>query len=326
MPYAVLLQSPGGPERLVWQQAPISHLKPGEARVRQTAIGVNFIDIYHRTGLYPLPFYPHGLGMEAAGVVEETGEGVSEFTPGDRVAYTLRMPGAYAEECMVEARRLVRIPGEVSDAQAAAVMMKGLTARYLLRQSFPVKRGDHVLIHAASGGVGLLLTQWAAQLGATVIGTVSTEKKEALARQHGAAHVILYTQEKVSARVREITGGQGVDVVYDSVGQPTFMDSLDALKPLGLMVSFGQSGGKVAPLDIGVLAQKGSLFLTRPMLWDYMQDAETYRQAAEEVLGMVAARKLAVHIDRTLPLSQAADAHRLLESRQTTGAVVLVAG
>lgn len=321
---AIVLQATGGVERLLWQEVSVATPGEGEVLLRQTVIGVNFIDIYHRTGLYPLPHYPHGLGMEAAGVVEAVGWGVTEFSPGDRVAYAMGAPGAYAERRVVQAALLVKLPESITDAQAAAGLLKGLTAHYLLRQTFPVKKGDTLLIHAAAGGVGLLLTQWAKHLDATVIGTVSSPAKVALAEENGCAHTILYTREKVSARVRELTNGAGVDAVYDSVGAPTFMDSLDCLKPRGMMVSFGQSGGKVPPFDIGLLSAKGSLFLTRPTLAHYIATPEALRGAAAEVFDLVARGVIIPRIDRALPLRDAAEAHRLLERRATMGAIVLI--
>lgn len=323
MSHAILLQIPGDTSRMLWQEVTVPPPEKGEALIRQTAIGVNYIDIYHRTGLYPLPAYPAGLGVEAAGVVERTGPDTEDFREGDRVAYALGPVGAYAERRVIKASQLVKIPDGISDTQAAMLMVKGLTAHYLLRQTFPVKKGDTVLVHAAAGGVGLLLCQWANHLGATVIGTVSTEEKAALARQNGCHHPILYTTEKVSARVRELTGGRGADVVYDSVGAPTFQDSLSCLRPLGMMVSFGQSGGKVAPFDIGALSAHGSLFLTRPTLGHYISETRTYRESAAEMFDLVKKGVLTLHLDRTLPLKDAASAHRLLESRATKGAVVL---
>lgn len=325
MPHAILLNKPGGPEQLSWQEIAAPKAGPGEAVVRQNAVGVNFIDIYHRTGLYPLP-YPAVLGMEAAGVVESVGQGVDDFKPGDRVAYTGHGPGSYATHRAIEARHLVKLPEGVSDDVAASLMVKGITAHYLLARTYPVKKGDTILVHAAAGGVGLIMCQWAHRAGATVIGTVGTEEKALLARAHGADHTIIYTREKVSARVLEITKGHGVNVVYDSVGQATFMDSLDCLEPLGMMVSFGQSSGKIPPFDTNILASKGSLYLTRPSLMHYIANVMQYRKAAAELFALVASGELKVHIDRTLPLEQAAEAHRLLESRSTSGAVVLKCG
>ncbi len=322
MPHAIVLRAPGGPECLEWQEIPLPTPQAGEVRLRQHAAGLNFIDIYHRTGLYALP-YPAILGMEAAGVVDAVGEGVDQFSPGDRVAYVGHGPGAYATHRVIDATQLVPLPDPVSMETAAGIMLKGLTAQYLLTRSFAVQDGDVVVIHAAAGGVGLLLCQWAKYMGATVIGTVGSEEKAALAVAHGCDFPIVYTHEKVSTRVRAITHGRGADVVYDSVGKDTFMDSLDCLKPLGMMVSFGQASGKIPPFDIGLLASKGSLFLTRPSLTHYISDTATYQAAARHLLSLVASGVLHAHIDRVLPLQEAAQAHQLLESRQTSGAVVL---
>lgn len=324
MPHSILLQSPGGPDHFRWQEVPLPEPGPGQVRLKQEAVGVNFIDVYHRTGLYPLPAYPHGVGMEAAGVVEAVGEGARDFSKGDRVAYAMGGPGAYATHRVVDQSILVPLPASISAQAAAAIMVKGLTAHYLLTGTFKVRRNDAILVHAAAGGVGLMLCQWASHLGATVIGTVGSEEKASLAKANGCAHTILYAKEKVSQKVRELTQGKGVDVVYDSVGQATFMDSLDALKPLGMMVSFGQSSGKVPPFDISLLSQKGSLFLTRPTLNHYVADPARYRAMAKEVFDLAGKGVLKARIDRTLPLKDAAEAHRLLESRKTSGALVLL--
>ncbi len=323
MPYAIVLETPGGPERLSWKEAPIPAPASDEVVIRQHAVGVNFIDTYHRTGLYPLPVYPSGLGIEAAGVVESVGQGARTFKPADRVAYAGGAPGAYAELRAIREDLLVKIPEGVDFNIAAAALAKGLTAQYLLKGTYPVQQGDTALIHAAAGGVGLIACQWAKHLGATVIGTVGDDEKATLAKASGCDHVILYKKEKVSARVREITGGKGVDVVYDSVGQATFMDSLDCLKPRGLLVSFGQSSGKVEPFDIGLLAQKGSLYVTRPTLTHYISETPLYRKAAQELFDLIASGVLKIRVDRTLPLKDAAKAHELLEGRATKGSVVL---
>jgi len=322
MAQAVVLTGPGGPEKLEWQEVDVPAPGAGEVRLKQTAIGINFIDVYHRTGLYPLT-YPAILGMEAAGVVEAVGEGVQSLKTGDRVTYVGHGPGAYATARLIKAEYLVPIPKNVGDEEAAALMLKGLTAQFLLTRCFPVKAGQVVVIHAAAGGVGLLLCQWAKHLGATVIGAVGSDDKARLAAQNGCDYPINYTNEKVSARVREITNGAGADVVYDSVGQATFMDSLDCLKPLGMMVSFGQASGKIPPFDISLLASKGSLFLTRPSLMHYIADTAAYRQAGKELLELAGRGVLKAHIDRRLSLREAAQAHRLLESRATSGSLVL---
>lgn len=323
MPRAILVDSPGDESRLSWQEVARPAPGPGEVLLRQTSIGVNFIDIYHRTGVYPLPHYPHGIGMEAAGVVEEVGPGINLLKKGDRVAYVHAGIGAYAEYRCVAAEKLARLPEYVDNETAAAGMLKGLTAWYLLTRTFPVSKGDTVLIHAAAGGVGLIACQWAKLLGAKVIGTVGSDAKAQLARENGCDFPIVYTQENVPARVREITAWKGVDVVYDSVGQATFMQSLDCLKPRGMMVSFGQSSGSVAPLDIGILNQKGSLYLTRPSLMQYIAKPEDFRAGTAALFDLIGARRLKIRIDRTLPLKDAAEAHRLLAGRKTSGAIVL---
>ena len=266
MTKAIRIHEAGGPEVLRWEDYDPGRPAAGEALVRQEAVGLNFIDVYHRNGTYPLPSLPAVLGMEGAGVVEAVGKGVTEVTVGERVAYAGLPPGAYAEIRLIPAHRLVKLPDAISTKQGAAMMLQGMTARYLLRGCYKVKSGDRILIHAAAGGVGLIVCQWASHLGATVIGTVGSEEKAELARGHGCHHTVLYNQEDFAERTREITDGKGVDVVYDSVGQATFMKSLDCLRPMGMMVSFGQSSGLVPPFDLGILGAKGSLFLTRPSL------------------------------------------------------------
>jgi NADPH2:quinone reductase len=322
MPRAIRIHQHGGPEVLRLEEVAVGDPGQGEARVRHNAIGVNFIDIYHRTGLYPLPL-PSGLGVEAAGVVEATGAGVAHVAPGDRVAY-MASPGSYAEARLVPADRLVKIPDGLADATAAAIMLKGLTVRTLIRRTHPVKAGETVLVHAAAGGVGLIMVQWLKALGATVIGTVGSEAKAEIARRHGCDHVIVYTREDFAKRVREITGGAGVPVVYDSVGKATFEGSLDALAPLGLMVSFGNASGAVPPFDIGTLAKKGSLFLTRPTIFTYVARRDDLERAAAEVFEALASGKVRVEIGGTWPLAEAAEAQRALAARETTGSLVLV--
>jgi NADPH2:quinone reductase len=323
MAKAIRFHERGGPEVLRLEDVAVGDPGPNQARVRLTAIGVNFIDTYHRTGLYPLPL-PSGLGTEGAGVVEAVGTAVHHLKPGDRVAYAGGPPGAYAEVVLVGAERLVRLPDAVDDARAAAMMLKGLTVQYLVRRTHRVKAGETVLWHAAAGGVGLIACQWLKALGATVIGTVGSDEKAALARAHGADHVIVYTREDFVARVRELTGGRGVPVVYDSVGKSTWLGSLDCLQPLGLMVSFGNASGAVTGVDIGILAQKGSLFLTRPTLATYTARREELDAAAAELFALVAAGTVKVEVSARYPLAQAAQAHRDLEARRTTGSVVLV--
>ncbi|HYV56272.1 MAG TPA: quinone oxidoreductase [Candidatus Nitrosopolaris sp.] len=321
---AIRIHETGGAEKLRWEEIEIAPPAPGEALVRHTAVGVNYIDVYHRTGLYPVPGPPAVLGVEAAGVVEAIGPGVTSVKTGERVAYAGGPLGAYAEQARVPAERLVRLPASISDEQAAAMMLKGLTAHYLLRRTYRVQRGDTILFHAAAGGVGLIACQWARHLGATVIGTVGSEVKVPLARANGCEHVIVYTRENFPERVRELTGGAGVPVVYDSVGQATFEGSLDCLAPLGLMVSFGNASGPVPPVNLALLAMKGSLFLTRPSLATYAARREDLVAAAEELFGVVASGAVRVTINHRYPLAEAAAAHRALEQRGTTGSIVLV--
>lgn len=295
---------------------------PGEVRLRHTAIGLNFIDVYHRTGLYPVPL-PCTPGLEAAGVVEEAGPNTS-LHPGDRVAYGRGPLGAYAERRNIAESECVQLPASISDEAGASVMLKGLTAWYLLHQTFPVKRGDTMLIHAAAGGVGLILTQWAKRLGARVIGTVGSDEKAVQAKAAGCDEIILYRRENTAERVRKLTDGHGVDVVYDAVGKDTFISSLDSLKPLGLMVSYGQASGAIPPFDLLELSKRGSLFVTRPSLMDYMRDTATYRKAATALLREVGAGTITISTEQQFPLRDAAAAHRALEARQTVGSTVLI--
>lgn len=313
----------GGPEVLRYERIELPEPAPGEARVRHRAIGLNFIDTYHRSGLYPLPL-PSGLGSEAAGVVEAVGAGVTEVAPGDRVVYTGRPVGAYSEARNFPAARLVPLPGGVTDEQAAAVLLKGLTAWYLLRRSYRVQAGDTVVIYAAAGGVGSLATQWARHLGATVIGIVGTEEKAELARGHGCRHVILAAEPDPVARVRELTGGEGVAAVYDSVGRDTFFQSLDMLRPHGVMVSFGNSSGPVEPFAPSELANRHSLYVTRPVLFDFVATRERQLAAARELFDLVEAGRLEVGVHQRYPLQEAARAHRDLEGRKTTGSSILL--
>ena len=322
MTHAIRIHAPGGPDVLHWEEVTVPAPGEGEVLLRHTAIGLNFIDVYHRTGLYPAPL-PFTPGLEGAGRIEAVGSDVGEFKPGDRVAYASPPLGAYAECRVMPADRLVKIPDGISDDQAAAMMLQGMTAHYLLRRTYPVKPGDTILIHAAAGGVGLLICQWAKHLGATVIGTVGSEEKAALARAHGCDHPILYKTENFVARLREITNGAGVPVVYDSVGKDTFLASLDCLAPLGMMVSFGQSSGKVEPLDTGLLA-KGSLFLTRPSLMAYTARREDLVAAATDLFDMVGKGAVRIEINQTYALKDAAAAHRDLEGRKTTGSTILL--
>jgi NADPH2:quinone reductase len=322
MPYAIRLHETGGPEKMLWEQVAPAKPGPGEVLVRNTAIGVNFIDTYHRTGLYPVPL-PATLGMEGAGVVEAVGPKVKEFKKGDRVAYAQPI-GAYAEVVLRPADRLVKIPAGVDDKIAAAMMLKGMTAHYLCRRTYKVKKGDTILVHAAAGGVGQILCQWAKHLGATVIGTVGSDAKAALAKKVGCKHVIVTSKEKVSARVKEITKGKGVPVVYDGIGKDTFIDSLDCLAPLGLMVAYGNASGPVPPLNLLELSKRGSLFVTRPTLMSYVAKREDLLRAARELFAVVKKRAVKITINHTYPLREAAQAHRDLEARKTTGSVILL--
>lgn len=322
MPHAIRVHQTGGPAVLRWESVPMPEPGAGEVLVRQQAVGLNFIDTYLRTGIYPAPRLPFAPGFEAAGVVAACGAGVTEFAPGDRVAYVMEM-GAYAEYRALAESRLVPLPAGVSAATAAAVLLKGLTAEYLLHRCHPVQGGDTILVHAAAGGVGLLLCQWATHLGATVIGTVGSEAKADLAAANGCTHPIVYTREDFVARVRTLTAGAGVPVVYDSVGADTFMGSLECLRPRGLMVSFGQASGKVPPFDILTLSQGGSLYLTRPTLDAYIADPAELRAAATRLFALVEAGTLEVTIGQEYPLADAAPAHADLEGRRTTGSTVL---
>ena len=323
MTKAIRIYETGGPEVLRWEDVDPGKPAPGEALVRHEAVGLNYIDVYHRTGLYPLPSLPAIPGMEGAGVVEEIGEGVNEVAVGERVAYAGIPPGAYAQVRCLPAHRLVKLPDSISFDQAAAMMLQGMTARYLLRGCYDVKKGDTILIHAAAGGVGSIVCQWARHLGATVIGTVGSEQKAEIARKNGCDHPIVYTTEDFAARTREITDGAGVDVVYDSVGLATFMKSLDCLRPLGMMVSFGQSSGSVPPVDLGVLAAKGSLFLTRPSVMVYTADRKDLVEHAEDLFEVVANGAVNIEVNQAYPLAEAARAHQDLEARKTTGSTIL---
>lgn len=324
MAYGVLIERAGGPEVLQWRKIPVHDPGPGEARVRHTAVGVNFIDVYHRRGIYPLPSLPAVLGQEAAGRVEAVGPGVTEVSVGDRVAYAGGPTGAYSEVRVLPADRLVRLPDGIDDQRAAAMMLKGMTAEYLLRRAFQVEPGQAILVHAAAGGVGLILCQWAAALGATVIGTVGTREKARLAAEHGCTHAIVTSEEEFVSRVRALTGGHGVAVVYDSVGKDTFMRSLDCLRPRGMMVSFGQSSGLVPPLDVTTLSAKGSLYLTRPTLVHYTATREDLLASASALFAMVLNGTVRIEVRQTYPLRDAARAHADLEARRTTGSTVLL--
>ncbi len=324
MSKAIRIHQTGGPEFMLWEDVTVGDPGPGEVKLRQTAVGLNFIDVYHRTGLYPLPQLPATLGMEGAGIVDKVGEGVRDLAPGDRVAYAGPPVGAYAEERLIPAHRLVKLPEGISEKQAAAMMLQGMTAQYLLRRTYRVQPGDAILFHAAAGGVGLIACQWAKHLGATVIGTVGNPAKADLAKAHGCDFPILYREENFVERVKEITQGKGVAAVYDSVGKDTFLGSLDCLRPMGILVSFGQSSGPISSFDPGLLAAKGSLFLTRPSLMTYTAAREDLLASANELFEVVLKGVVKIEVNQTYPLSEAAEAHRDLEARKTTGSTVLL--
>ncbi len=323
MPRAIRIHANGGPEVLQWEDVTVGDPGPGEARIRHTAIGVNFIDTYHRSGLYKLQL-PTGLGSEGAGVVEAVGPGVDWVKPGDRVAYSGGPLGAYSESRVMPAERLVRLPDGISDRSAATLMLKGLTVQYLFRQTYKLKAGDTILFHAAAGGVGLIACQWARALGVTMIGTVGSDEKAALAIANGCTHTIVYTRENFVERVKALTGGKGVPVVYDAIGKDTFPASLDCLSPRGLWVSFGNSSGAIPGFDILLLSQKGSLYATRPTLFTYAAKREDLTAMAGELFDLVRAGKIVNEPRQTFALKDAAAAHRALESRSTTGASVLL--
>ena len=324
MTHAIRIHQPGGPEALSWDEVAVGQPGPGEVRLEQTAVGLNYIDVYHRSGLYPLPQMPAVIGMEAAGRVEAVGEGVTELQPGDRVAYAAAPPGAYTEARIIPAHRVVKLPDGISDRQAAGMMLQGMTVEYLIRRTYRVKAGDTVLFHAAAGGVGLIACQWLKALGVTVIGTVGSEEKAALAKAHGCTHTINYRSENFAERVKEITGGAGVPVVYDSVGKDTFEGSLQSLAPLGMLVTFGNASGPVPPFDLGRLAALGSLFITRPTLMTYTAKREDLVASAQALFGVVTDGSVTIEVKQTYPLSETAQAHRDLEGRKTTGSTVLL--
>jgi NADPH2:quinone reductase len=324
MAKAIVMHETGGPEVLRWEEYDPGKPGPGEVLIRHEAVGLNYIDIYHRSGLYPLPSLPGIPGMEGAGIVEAIGDSVTEVSVGDRVAYAGLPPGAYAEARIIPAHRLVKLPDSISTRQGAAMMLQGMTARYLLHGCYQVKSGDTILIQAAAGGVGLIVCQWAKYLGATVIGTVGSPEKAKLAQNHGCHYPVLYREEDFGERVKEFTQGKGVDVVYDSVGQTTFMKSLDCLRPLGMMVSFGQSSGPVPPVDLGILSAKGSLFLTRPSLMAYTAKREDLLDHARDLFEVVEKGAVKIEIRQSYSLAEAVQAHRDLEDRKTTGSSILI--
>ena len=313
----------GGPDVLQWQDVDVPSPATGEVRIRHTAIGLNYVDTYYRSGLYPTSL-PSGLGSEAAGIIEALGPSVKGFKIGDRVAYGTGPLGAYAEARNFAINRLVKLPKSISDATAAGMMLKGLTVRYLLRSTYKVKRGQTILLHAAAGGVGLILSQWAKALGVKVIGTAGSEEKMAIAKAHGCAYVINNRTENVAARVREITNGQGVAVAYDGVGQATFMASLDSLAPRGMLVSFGNASGPVSNFSLNLLAQRGSLYVSRPILAHYMADDAEFRQSADDLIAIIKSGKVKIAVNQRYALQDAAQAHADLEQGKTTGASVLL--
>jgi NADPH2:quinone reductase len=323
MPKAIRFYQTGGPEVLQYEEVTVGEPGPGEARMRHTAIGVNFIDTYHRTGLYPLPL-PSGLGGEGAGVVEAVGPGVTHIQPGDRVGYGGAPVGSYSEVRLIPAERLLKLPDGISDQQAAAMLLKGMTAQYLIRRTYRVQPDETVLFHAAAGGVGLIACQWLKALGATVIGTVGSEEKAQLAKANGCEHVINYRQEDFAKRVREITGGKGVPVVYDSVGQSTFAGSLDSLRPRGLLVSFGNASGPVQPFPLSLLTQKGSLYVTRPTLATYTATRDELVATAQEMFDVVQSGKVKIAMNHVYKLQNVQQVHADLEARRTTGSVIML--
>ncbi|GJL83688.1 MAG: quinone oxidoreductase [marine bacterium B5-7] len=324
MTKAIRIHAHGGPEQLSYDDIEVGKPGPGEVRLTQSAIGLNYIDVYHRTGLYPIADLPAVIGLEAAGMVDAVGEGVTELKVGDRVAYANPPIGSYAEARLMPAHRLVKLPDEIDDTHAAAMMLSGMTVQYLLRQTYRVESGDTVLLHAAAGGVGLIACQWLKHLGAITIGTVGSDEKAELARAHGCDHTINYSEENFVDRVKDITDGKGVRVVYDSIGRDTFDGSLDCLAPLGMMVSFGNASGPVDAFNLGILAQKGSLFLTRPTLMTYTATRENMVSMAEDLFSVVLGGAVKINVNQTYPLADAATAHRDLEARKTTGSTVLI--
>ncbi len=323
MSKAIRMEKTGAPEVMQWVDVEVGEPGEGQIRLKQTACGLNYIDVYFRTGLYPQPL-PAGLGMEAAGEVSAVGPGVSGLKVGDRVAYVARPPGAYAQERLLRADQVIRLPDAISDEAAASIMLQGLTAQYLLRRTYRVQAGDTILIQAAAGGVGLLVCQWAKALGATVIGTVSSDEKAHIAKAHGCDYPIVYTREDFAARVREITNGAGVPVVYDSIGKDTFTKSLDCLAPLGLFVSFGNASGPLPPIDSSEFAGRGSLFFTRPTLFTYIAKRSDYESMAAELFEVVASGKVRTSINQRYALKDVAQAHADLEARRTTGSTILI--
>ncbi len=323
MTHAIRIQQHGGPEVLEWVEVEVGEPQAGQACVEHTAVGLNFIDVYYRTGLYPVPL-PSGIGSEAAGIVTAVGDGVTHVAVGDRVAYSNPPPiQSYSEKCVMDARWLVKLPDEISDEAAASMMLKGWTAWYLLRRTHVVQPGEWIVLYAAAGGVGLIAGQWAKQLGARVIGIVGTQAKRDLALAHGCEAAVLADDDVVAA-VKDLTGGAGVSVVYDSVGRDTFFQSLDCLRPLGLMVSFGNASGPIEPFSVAELAKRGSLYITRPTLWTYVTNREEVEAASKELFDLVVSGGIEIEVGQRFALKDAAEAHRALEGRRTTGSTVLV--
>jgi len=323
MTKAIRFHQTGGPEVLKWEDVEVGEPGPGQIRIRHTAIGLNYLDTYHRSGVYPLPL-PSGVGSEGAGVVTAVGKGVKEFKKGDRVAYASPPVGSYAEERLMPADRVVKIPAGISDRTAAAMMLKGMTARYLIKQTYPAKKGKTVLVHAAAGGVGLILCQWLKALGVKTIGTVGTKEKAALAKKHGCTWPVVYTEEDFLEAVKKITKGKGVPAVYDGVGKAVFMKSLDCLSPRGVMATFGNASGVVDPVPVGILAAKGSLYLTRPTLFTHVSTRKDLLTTANDLFKVVKSGKVKIRIDQEYALKDAARAHADLESRKTTGSTILI--
>ena len=322
MTKAIRIHETGGPEVLRWEDIDVGEPGKGQVRLRQLACGLNYIDVYGRTGLYPVGDFPAILGMEAVGIVEATGEGVNQVSTGERVAYPMQL-GAYAEARLIDAERLVKIPDSINDETAAAMMLKGLTAHYLLFRTYPVQSGDSILVYAAAGGVGLILCQWASLLGATVIGCVGSKDKADLAKANGCHHTIMYRDEDIAERVREITDGVGVAAAYDSIGKATFEASLNSLRPFGVLATYGNASGPVEPFSPAILAPKGSLYVTRPTLASHIASRELLDEAAARLINVVESNNVKIHVNQSFPLAQCAEAHRALEARETTGSTVL---
>ena len=322
MTKAIRIHATGGPEVLVWEDIEVGDPGPGQVRLQQSACGLNYIDVYGRSGMYPVGELPAVLGMEGVGVVDAVGEGVEDLTAGDRVAYPMNL-GAYAQARLIDASKLVSLPDSINDETAAAMMLKGLTAHYLLFRTYPVKAGDSILVYAAAGGVGLILCQWANLLGATVIGCVGSEEKAQLARDNGCHHTILYRDEDIPSRVRELTGGSGAAVAYDSIGKATFEASLDSLRPFGVLATYGNASGPVDPFNPAILAGKGSLYVTRPTLATHISTRDLLDEGATRLLDVVSSGQVQISVNQTMPLADCAEAHRQLEARETTGSTVL---